>query len=151
MIGWTSDGAELICTRREGWANSLTGIYLWRPETPSASRAIVTSDALIECQPSGNGLLCLREGSSAPRHFVKFDLRKKEAEKLFDPNPEFDHLLLGRVERLNWRNGFGVPWYGDLVYHCLLYTSDAADEPSRVELGGGRIIKKKKNMGQPVA
>jgi hypothetical protein len=116
MIGWTSDGAELIFTRREGWANSLTGIYLWRPETPSASRAIVTSDALIECQPSGNGLLCLREGSSAPRHFVKFDLRKKEAEKLFDPNPEFDHLLLGRVERLNWRNGFGVPWYGDLVY-----------------------------------
>ena len=27
---------------------------------------------------------------------------------------------------------------------CLLYTSDAADERSRVDLGGGRIIKKKK-------
>ena len=27
---------------------------------------------------------------------------------------------------------------------CLLYTSDAADERSRVDLGGSRIIKKKK-------
>ena len=28
---------------------------------------------------------------------------------------------------------------------CLLYTSDAADERSSVDLGGGRIIKKKNN------
>ena len=32
-------------------------------------------------------------------------------------------------------------WYKD----CLLYTSDAADERSSVDLGGRRIIKKKKN------
>ena len=30
-------------------------------------------------------------------------------------------------------------------YTCLLYTSDAADERSSVDLGGRRIIKKKKN------
>ena len=29
-------------------------------------------------------------------------------------------------------------------YSCLLYTSDAADERSSVDLGGRRIIKKKK-------
>ena len=29
-------------------------------------------------------------------------------------------------------------------YNCLLYTSDAADERSSVDLGGRRIIKKKK-------
>ena len=29
---------------------------------------------------------------------------------------------------------------------CLLYTSDAADERSSVDLGGRRIIKTKKNM-----
>ena len=29
---------------------------------------------------------------------------------------------------------------------CLLYTSDAADERSSVDLGGRRIIKKKNNM-----
>ena len=32
-----------------------------------------------------------------------------------------------------------------LIYHCLLYTSDAADERSSVDLGGRRIIKKKNN------
>ena len=35
---------------------------------------------------------------------------------------------------------------------CLLYTSDAADERSSVDLGGRRIIKKKKkstNSGTP--
>ena len=30
---------------------------------------------------------------------------------------------------------------------CLLYTSDAADERSSVDLGGRRIIKKKKTTG----
>ena len=30
-------------------------------------------------------------------------------------------------------------------FGCLLYTSDAADERSSVDLGGRRIIKKKKN------
>ena len=33
-----------------------------------------------------------------------------------------------------------------MYYSCLLYTSDAADERSSVDLGGRRIIKKKNNM-----
>src|SRR5665811_2593587 len=32
-----------------------------------------------------------------------------------------------------------------LLQSCLLYTSDAADDLTRVDLGGRRIIKKKKN------
>ena len=32
--------------------------------------------------------------------------------------------------------------------HCLLYTSDAADERSSVDLGGRRIIKKKNTRNQ---
>ena len=35
--------------------------------------------------------------------------------------------------------------HGRIVRGCLLYTSDAADERSSVDLGGRRIIKKKKN------
>src|SRR5678810_863947 len=35
------------------------------------------------------------------------------------------------------------PGMADVTY-CLLYTSDAADERSSVDLGGRRIIKKKK-------
>ena len=33
----------------------------------------------------------------------------------------------------------------EAVWTCLLYTSDAADERSSVDLGGRRIIKKKKD------
>ena len=32
------------------------------------------------------------------------------------------------------------------LVRCLLYTSDAADERSSVDLGGRRIIKKKKRL-----
>ena len=35
-----------------------------------------------------------------------------------------------------------------IVYSCLLYTSDAADEEDSVDLGGSRIGKKKKK--QPI-
>ena len=35
----------------------------------------------------------------------------------------------------------------DRVWLCLLYTSDAADERSSVDLGGRRIIKKKTRRG----
>ena len=34
----------------------------------------------------------------------------------------------------------------DIFNACLLYTSDAADERSSVDLGGSRIIKKKKHI-----
>ena len=39
-------------------------------------------------------------------------------------------------------NSISLP-NADLVVGCLLYTSDAADERSSVDLGGRRIIKKK--------
>ena len=35
---------------------------------------------------------------------------------------------------------------GELFRICLLYTSDAADERSSVDLGGRRIIKKKNSV-----
>ena len=34
----------------------------------------------------------------------------------------------------------------DSLFTCLLYTSDAADERSSVDLGGRRIIKKQRSM-----
>ena len=40
---------------------------------------------------------------------------------------------------------FSVMGMDAWIITCLLYTSDAADERSSVDLGGRRIIKKKKN------
>ena len=48
-------------------------------------------------------------------------------------------FLLNQFRRLN-EKGIEVYW----VAGCLLYTSDAADDSLRVDLGGRRIIKKKK-------
>src|SRR3546814_19534448 len=50
-VWWAGDGKKVIFTRREGWANSLTGIYTWKPGDEWPKRVLVTGDALIECQP----------------------------------------------------------------------------------------------------
>src|SRR5664280_3502869 len=47
--------------------------------------------------------------------------------------------------RRSWRSGRGNRPCGPRCWGCLLYTSDAADEEDSVDLGGRRIIKKKKN------
>ena len=61
-------------------------------------------------------------------------------------------------QALDCHAGAGLPWYASAGLHpvihfycfdlkllasCLLYTSDAADERSSVDLGGRRIIQKK--------
>ena len=50
------------------------------------------------------------------------------------------------IEAGKWGGGWFGPGNGaaKLACGCLLYTSDAADERSSVDLGGRRIIKKKK-------
>ena len=45
--------------------------------------------------------------------------------------------------------GVGDQFIQDQPERCLLYTSDAADERSSVDLGGRRIIKKKKKKPLP--
>ena len=53
----------------------------------------------------------------------------------------------GLVEDQQGRVGEERPSDGhELLLTCLLYTSDAADERSSVDLGGRRIIKKKKRQ-----
>ena len=62
----------------------------------------------------------------------------------------------GSDEGLGERQGPAVRWPGRGRVHpvmtsakssrCLLYTSDAADERSSVDLGGRRIIKKNKSV-----
>ena len=47
-------------------------------------------------------------------------------------------------ETIGTRDAVSQVYDLDLVNVCLLYTSDAADERSSVDLGGRRIIKKKK-------
>ena len=61
-----------------------------------------------------------------------------------DQGLELPLLGIERPGRRADRVGDGGSGDGDQLGVCLLYTSDAADERSSVDLGGRRIIKKKK-------
>ena len=50
-----------------------------------------------------------------------------------------------QIDEHHWRLTDQVELENAEVKGCLLYTSDAADERSSVDLGGRRIIKKKKS------
>ncbi|CZT59282.1 multidrug efflux pump VmrA [Clostridioides difficile] len=52
--------------------------------------------------------------------------------------------MLYNAQLLKYAGEDGVASYGVLLYVCLLYTSDAADDLLCVDLGGRRITKKKK-------
>ena len=56
----------------------------------------------------------------------------------------FELFVLGWRLRATVAAGFARAY----VYACLLYTSDAADERSSVDLGGRRFIKTKKKKEQ---
>lgn len=115
-IFWDADGSRLRFTRQEGWGDSQTAIYEWKPGSALAERVYETTDRLVECHSGGDDLLCLREGSVQPRRLVRLNLKTKTERLLFDPNPEFSGLNIGRVERLHWRTESGIPSFGDLVF-----------------------------------
>lgn len=101
--------------RREGWADSVTAVYEWQPRTSRVRRLYQTEDLLLGCVPDGGSLVCLREGSLQPRRLERLDPASGRRDILFDPNPEFARLTLGRVERLLTRNRFGLESFADLV------------------------------------
>jgi dipeptidyl aminopeptidase/acylaminoacyl peptidase len=110
---WASGKVRFV--RREGWANAATAIYEWTPGALGVRRLYVTDDFLLSCVPTGPALTCLREGSTQPRRLERLDPGSGRREILFDPNPEFARLTLGKVERLRARNSFGLDAFADLV------------------------------------
>ncbi|MBL9207728.1 MAG: prolyl oligopeptidase family serine peptidase [Opitutaceae bacterium] len=58
---------------------------------------------LRECSPvGGDRLIGIRESMSSPVHLALMDLRAREVRVLADVNPEFQHIRIGRVERIEW-------------------------------------------------
>lgn len=111
---WVRGSVRFI--RREGWANSVTAFYEWTPGAHSVHRLYATDDLFLGCVPDGGAAICLRESSLQPRRLERLDPVTRRREVLFEPNPEFAHLALGRVERLRSRNSFGMESFADLVF-----------------------------------
>ncbi|RYG77863.1 MAG: Atxe2 family lasso peptide isopeptidase, partial [Alphaproteobacteria bacterium] len=80
-----------------------------------ARQGFVTQDALVGCQMIADELICLREGAAQPRRLVAITPKSGEQRVIHDPNPQFAGLRLGAVQRLRFKNAFGVESYADLV------------------------------------
>ena len=112
---WSGDGDGLFYLRREGWAKSRMAFYRWDPATGALVRLSSTSDVLLGCLRRVKHFLCLRENATTTRRIAEIDPKTGAARTIYDPNPEFAGLKLGKVERLTWTNDIGLPAWGDLV------------------------------------
>lgn len=113
---WMPGGTHIRFFRWEGWAGGTTAIYDWNLGNGDVRRLYSTDDVLSSCTPDGDRLLCLADTSLQPRRLVRLDPVSGKRETLFDTNPEFAGLALGKAERLHWRNAFGIETIGDLVF-----------------------------------
>jgi len=113
---WWMPGHRHVRFRRsEGWAEASSAIYDWDLATGRVRRIYLTDDLLTSCTPDAKSLVCLVDSSLEPRRLVRLDPDSGKRETLFDPNPEFAQLTLGKPERLHWRNAFGIETIADLV------------------------------------
>jgi dipeptidyl aminopeptidase/acylaminoacyl peptidase len=113
---WWMPGHRHVRFRRwEGWAKASSAIYDWDVTSGRVRRLYLTDDLLTSCAPDGESVICLVDSSLRPRRLVRLDPATGKREILFDPNPEFAHLTLGKAERLHWRNAFGIETIADLV------------------------------------
>lgn len=112
---WWARGDQAIVASRGGWNRGTTELFSWNVRTNRMRRILSTADHLDGCEAAPAGLVCAIEGAKTPRRLVVIDYRTGTQRILFDPNPEWQSLDLGKVRRLYWRNNLGLEAYGDLV------------------------------------
>jgi dipeptidyl aminopeptidase/acylaminoacyl peptidase len=112
-IWW--DGDAVLFLRREGWDKGDTALYRWSNDARAPVTVLRTDEVLHGCVKATTVLVCTRETSTAPRRVVTIDGTTGALREIFDPNPEFAGIRLGRVVRLRWRNDLGLEAWGDLV------------------------------------
>lgn len=114
-ILWDRRGRDVVYLRHHGWDNEATGVYRWAPGSAGPTTVLDTTEALQNCVAGEAAVYCTEADATTPRHIVRIDLVTRARSTLFDPNPQFRSIALGRVTRLRWRNADGLPAWGDLV------------------------------------
>ena len=114
---WWADASHrhVRFLRTEGWANASTAIYDWDIRSGAVRRLYLTDDLLTSCTRSKTSLICLMHSSLIAGQLIRLDPKSGKREVLFNLNPEIAHRTLGQVERLHFRNAFGVESVADLV------------------------------------
>lgn len=112
---WMPGKSHVRFFRREGWARASTAIYDWNVARGDVRRIYLTDDVLSSCAPSAATIICRIDSSLEPARLVRLDPANGKRVTLFDPNPEFSRLTLGKTERLHFRNAMGSETIADLV------------------------------------
>src|SRR5450756_3255037 len=112
-----------------------------------------TTDSKIREVPLGTGDAAVKVGGENVLPFYLFEgqmpNRPLIAIEVYDDNPQGWSPVVAEplsdvlADPVAWAKKAQEEWGADLIA-CLLYTSDAADDLLCVDLGGRRIIKKKK-------
>ncbi|WP_206240143.1 Atxe2 family lasso peptide isopeptidase [Novosphingobium terrae] len=114
-LWWDRDGKSLLILKREGWQTGETGLFRWRVGARAPQRILHSADQFHACVPAEESLVCAVENATMPKRIISIDLHSGAQRLIFDPNPEFQTIRLGHVERLKWVNDVGLSAYGDLV------------------------------------
>lgn len=114
-LWWWPAHRVLFGLQRTGWAGSQSALLRWDFDDPAPRQILITDDAILGCDVSGEELVCSREGSIQPRRIVAIDMRTGRERVVHDPNPEFQHKDFGAIERFRFRNAYGVESFADLV------------------------------------
>lgn len=116
LFWWSDDGEEIIFIKRTGASNSGTGLYAWGPASEIVRTIYETDGWLSDCQSIGDRLICLYATQTHPRRIVSVAVDSGRIQTLYDANPGFSRHAFTRVEKLEWKDKFGVPTHGHLVY-----------------------------------
>ena len=112
---WAPGGHDVVWVNREGDDYSRLSLYRGSVATGKIQKLFETDDAILGCAAAQSELVCARETSTRPRGIVAVDLETGLDRTIFDPNPEFESLQLGSVQRIRWKNNLGISTFGDLV------------------------------------
>lgn len=114
---WMPGTTRVRFLKREGWAKTQTAIYEWETTEGKVRRLYATQALLVDCHPRNqNELICLRETSLRPRALVSIAIANGREMEVANFNPEFNRLMLGRVERLPLTSDAGIDTFADVVY-----------------------------------
>lgn len=114
-LWWDDTGEALFVLRRQGWNKEDEVLYRWRVGDDPPSIVFRTAEDLQDCVMGREELICTRETATQPRQIVAIAFATGQTRVVFDPNPEFQTIALGRVERLRARNSLGLESWADLV------------------------------------
>ncbi len=90
-------------------------LYSWATGVGDVNE-ILRIDGLIEgCAQVGQRLVCTHESATTPKKLVTIDLKTRQQETIFDPNPHFKDLQFGQVTALTWSAPRGIEGFGHLV------------------------------------